>query len=237
MARTSPLARQDTGRSLLQTVRDYVHVTCAVIGGFGVVVGGVWIYNTRWSKTDDLIAGLVILAVGAAFVLVACLLKGPQETIIGFVGAALWVTRKFSEKDLIIPNWLRVLLAIVSGFIAWFAVAMLGNFAIRWLLPGYGEVEKTMSFSVEMLVARLLLGAVASLAAGAACILMARGARVATYSFAVLLLALFVPVHVGLWARFPAWYHIAFLGSLFPLVMLGARLPRNRTPGDAGATP
>ena len=123
------------------------------------------------------------------------------------------------------PNWLRVLLAIAAGFVVWFAVATLGNFAIRWLLPGYSEVEKAMNFSLGMLVARLVLGAVASLASGAACIVIAGGARVAMYSFALLLLALFVPVHVGLWARFPVWYHILFLGSLVPLVVLGARLP------------
>lgn len=123
------------------------------------------------------------------------------------------------------PNWLRVVLAIAVAFVVWFAVATLGNFAIRWLLPGYSEVERAMNFSSDMLFARLLLSAVASLAAGAACFTLARSARIAIYSFALLLLALFVPVHVGLWVKFPVWYHIAFLGSLVPLVLFGARLP------------
>jgi hypothetical protein len=35
---------------------------------------------------------------------------------------------------------------------------------------------------------------------------------------------LFVPVHVGLWATFPVWYHLLFLGSLVPLVLAGARV-------------
>ena len=122
------------------------------------------------------------------------------------------------------PNWLRICIAIVFGFVAWFAVATVGNFAIRWLLPGYTEVEKAMNFSLAMLVARLVLGAVASLVSGAACIAIARGSRVAIYSFAVLLLALFVPVHVSLWSKFPVWYHVLFLGSLVPLVVLGSRL-------------
>jgi hypothetical protein len=123
------------------------------------------------------------------------------------------------------PNWFRIVLAITAGFVVWFAVATLGNFAIRWLLPGYSEVEKAMEFSLGMLCARLLLGAVASLTAGAACVAIGRNARAAIYLLALLLLALFVPVHVGLWAKFPVWYHIVFLGSLVPLVVLGARLP------------
>lgn len=126
------------------------------------------------------------------------------------------------------PNWLRMLLAIVAGFVVWFAVATVGNLGIRWLLPGYSEVEKAMEFSTAMLVARLVVGAVASVAAGAACIAIAKSARAAVYVLALLLVALFVPVHVGLWAKFPAWYHIVFLGSLFPLVVLGARLLRAR---------
>jgi len=81
-----------------------------------------------------------------------------------------------------------------------------------------------MEFSPIMLIARLVLGAVASVAAGAACMAIARGAGRALYVFAFLLLAMFVPVHVGLWARFPVWYHLLFLGSLVPLVIAGARL-------------
>ena len=112
------------------------------------------------------------------------------------------------------PNWLRVVLAIAAGFVGWFAVATLGNFAIRWLLPGYSEVERAMNFSMGMLFARLVLGAVASLASGGACIAIARGARVAIYSFALLLLALFVPVHVGLWDKFPVCITSCFLDRL-----------------------
>jgi hypothetical protein len=122
------------------------------------------------------------------------------------------------------PHWLRAILAVVAGFVVWFVVATVGNFAIRALVPGYTEVEKAMEFSMTMLIARLVLGAAASVAAGAACIAVARGARRALYVFAFLLLALFVPVHVGLWATFPVWYHLLFLGSLVPLVLAGARV-------------
>lgn len=126
------------------------------------------------------------------------------------------------------PNWLRVVLAIIAGFVVWFAVATVGNMAIRWLFPGYVEVERAMNFSLGMLVARLLLGAVASLAAGAACVVIGPSTRVAVYLFSPLLLAMFVPVHVNLWSKFPVWYHIVFLGSLIPLVVLGARLLRSQ---------
>ena len=124
------------------------------------------------------------------------------------------------------PSWLRVVFAIVDGFVVWFTAATVGNLGIRWLFPGYSEVEKAMEFSLSMLVARLVLDAAASVAAGAACTAIAKNTQAAIYLFALLLVALFVPVHVGLWAKFPLWYHFVFLGSLFPLVVLGAKLVR-----------
>src|SRR5207253_8894090 len=89
--------------------------------------------------------------------------------------------------DRIMVYWLRIIIAIAAGFIVWFAVATVGNLAIRWLLSGYSEAEKAMDFALNMLFARLVLGAVASLAAGAACVAIARRVRAAIYLFALLL--------------------------------------------------
>jgi hypothetical protein len=46
------------------------------------------------------------------------------------------------------PSWLRGVLAIAAGFIAWFAAATVGNWAIRALVPGYVEVEKSMDSAI-----------------------------------------------------------------------------------------
>jgi hypothetical protein len=126
------------------------------------------------------------------------------------------------------PNWLRAILAIIAGFLVWFVVATIGNFTVRLFYPGYVEVEKVMTFSLGMMLARLVLGAVASIVAGVACAAIAPGTRWPRYAFALLLLALFIPVHVFLRDKFPLWYHIVFLGSLVPLVLLGTRLPGSR---------
>jgi hypothetical protein len=131
------------------------------------------------------------------------------------------------------PNWLRAVLAIAAGFIVWFAVATVANWAVRLLVPGYAEVEKAMNFSLVMLVARLVVGAGAAIVAGVTCAAVTRPSRLPTHVFAALLLALFVPVHVSLWDKFPIWYHVLFLGSLVPLVMLGAKLLGSRSASAA----
>jgi uncharacterized protein (DUF983 family) len=81
-----------------------------------------------------------------------------------------------------------------------------------------------MDFSLVMLLARLVLGAASSVAAGVVCAAITPGTRLPGYIFSILLLAMFIPVHVSLWDKFPIWYHIIFLSSLVPLVLLGTRL-------------
>ena len=46
-----------------------------------------------------------------------------------------------------------------------------------------------------------------------------------------ILLVLFIPEHVRLWNVFPVWYHLTFLLTLAPLLVLGAWLTRTRSSG------
>ena len=112
----------------------------------------------------------------------------------------------------------------------WFAVATLGNLLVRVLMPGYVAVETAMAFTVPMLLARLAVGALASILAGLVCAQIAGRSRKATYVLALIMLIFFLPVHYALLARFPVWYHVAFLGTLAPLVIAGGAL-RGATAG------
>jgi hypothetical protein len=117
----------------------------------------------------------------------------------------------------------RKILAAVAGFAAWFVVATVLDRALRLAWPRYAEVLPSLSFSLGMLVARLVEGAASTIAAGAVAAWIARRDRAAAVATGALLLLLFVPTHAMLWNRFPVWYHLVFLGSLLPLTLLGAR--------------
>jgi hypothetical protein len=120
----------------------------------------------------------------------------------------------------------RTLAGVAGGLVVWMLVATLGNLALRFGWPGYADVEKEMTFTLAMLVGRLILGAVSSLCAGATVAwITKRDARVVAIVAAVLF-ALFVPVHYNLWDKFPTWYHIVFLASLVVMPLLGAALYR-----------
>jgi uncharacterized protein (DUF983 family) len=121
---------------------------------------------------------------------------------------------------------LNLVLAAVAGFFTWWIVATVLDRALRLAWPEYAVAVPTMTFSLSMLLARLVEGALCTLAAGAlaAWIGRASSSRRAAVAMAALLLLFFVPTHAMIWSHFPVWYHLTFLGSLAPLTLLGARL-------------
>ena len=119
---------------------------------------------------------------------------------------------------------IRIIAGIMCGIVAWFIVATIGNLVIRLSWPDYVAVEAAMAFTLPMMLVRLLLGAIASLAAGAVASWIARGSGKAVMGVGILLTLLFMPIHYNLWDKFPLWYHAAFLISIFPLTLAGAYL-------------
>ena len=132
---------------------------------------------------------------------------------------------------------IKSIAGIAAGLVTWAIVATLGNLLVRAALPGYAGVETAMNFTIVMLIARLLVGVIASIAAGSVTAWIAGGMRRDVLILSALLLALFAPVHYSLWARFPIWYHAAFLISLAVAPALGALGRRSRSPRDRRVRP
>lgn len=120
----------------------------------------------------------------------------------------------------------RPILAFVAALVTWVLVASLLNRGLRFALDGYAAAEPHMTFTRGMMVARLALGAIASLSAGAVIGWIVPSSARTSWAFALILLAAFVPEHVKLWHLFPVWYHFTFLLTLIPLVILGSRLAK-----------
>lgn len=119
---------------------------------------------------------------------------------------------------------LRTVAAALAGVIAWPVVATVGNLLLRLVLDGYREAEPGMSFSSSMLVGRLAVGLVAAIATGVVARVAGGRSGPAPWAAGVVLLAAFLPLHIGLWSRFPVAYHLFFLASLVTMPPLGARL-------------
>ena len=122
----------------------------------------------------------------------------------------------------------RTIGSIVAGLVAWAVVVTLLNFGLRAAIPGYHAAEATLQFTMAMKVGRLIEAALTSVAAGAVVGLDRADASDGRRGpSGLIILAMFLPVHVKLWSKFPVWYHLAFLVPLVPLVALGASLARH----------
>lgn len=123
---------------------------------------------------------------------------------------------------------LRLIGGMVAGVIVWIVVVTILNLILRHGWMNYALVEKAMTFTLPMMIARLSESALSSLASGATAAWIGRDSRSALGAGIVLLL-LFLPVHYQLWHHFPFWYHLSFLVSLPLLGWLGGRLVRSPT--------
>ena len=118
----------------------------------------------------------------------------------------------------------RAILAFVAAAVVWVVVISVLDRALRFIVPGYAVAEPRMAFTFGMMAARLVIAAITSLAAGAVAAVIAPASPRVPWVLGLVLLGVFIPEHFRLWRLFPLWYHLTFLVTLVPLVVLGARL-------------
>jgi hypothetical protein len=117
----------------------------------------------------------------------------------------------------------RKALGVVAGLAAWMMIVTVVGAIMRLSWPAYAKVADAMTFTLPMLVARLSIGALATLATGVVTARIAPS-RLVRLIPGVLLLIAFIPVHMMLWEKFPVWYHLTFLLSLVPLSYVGGAI-------------
>ena len=115
----------------------------------------------------------------------------------------------------------RSIVGVVAGLTAWIAVVAVAGLIMRSSWPAYARVAEAMTFSLPMMLARLAIGALATLAAGWVASAIAPQPLLVRLMPGVILLLAFIPQHIALWHTFPIWYHLTFLLSLVPLAYLG----------------
>jgi hypothetical protein len=82
-------------------------------------------------------------------------------------------------------------------------------------------IRDMMLLTLPMLITRLAISALGSVAGGYAAAMVARENTKAPLAAGILLLVVFVPYHLTIWQNFPVWYHVTFFVSLPVLSLLG----------------
>jgi hypothetical protein len=123
----------------------------------------------------------------------------------------------------------RSILACLAGLLTWAVVVTVINRVLRLSLPNYTTAEHTLQFTLGMKWVRLLMAIVTSLVAGAVTRWISPSSRWAPLIVGGVVLAMFVPAHIALWSKFPVWYHLTFLLTIIPAVLVGALLTPRRS--------
>jgi hypothetical protein len=118
----------------------------------------------------------------------------------------------------------RFILACLAGLLTWIIVVSLINRVLRLSLPDYTAAEQTLQFTLAMKWARLAMAIVTSVVAGAITSWISRPGRWAPLIVGCVVFAMFLPVHIALWSKFPVWYHLTFLLTIIPAVLVGTLL-------------
>src|SRR5690554_1603560 len=106
---------------------------------------------------------------------------------------------------------LRKIGGVVAGLVVWLIATSALGAIMRASWPAYASAAPSMAFTLPMLVSRLAIGALAIVAAGFVSAFVGSRSPFWILLPGLLLLAAFIPVHIGLWERFPVWYHLTFL--------------------------
>ena len=122
----------------------------------------------------------------------------------------------------------RSILACLAGLLTWIVVVTVINRVLRLSLPNYIAAEQTLQFTLGMKWARLLMAIVTSLVTGAVTDWISPSSRWAPLIVGSVVLAMFVPLHIAIWSKFPVWYHLTFLLTIIPAVLVGTLLPPRR---------
>ncbi len=120
----------------------------------------------------------------------------------------------------------KSLIGVVAGLAVWIAIVAVAGLIVRSSWPAYARVADAMTFTLPMMLVRLSIGALATLAAGWVTTAIAPQPVLVRVIPGLLLLVAFIPQHISLWNTFPVWYHLTFLFSLVPLTYLGGATRR-----------
>lgn len=122
----------------------------------------------------------------------------------------------------------RTILACLAGLLTWIVVVSFINRGLRLSVPNYTAAEHTLQFTLRMKWARLLMAIVTSVVAGAVTGYISKSGRSAPLIVGGVVFAMFLPLHIAIWSKLPAWYHLTFLLTIIPAVLVGAFLTPRR---------
>jgi uncharacterized membrane protein YwzB len=128
----------------------------------------------------------------------------------------------------------RIVLGVLSGFIAWFIAWVGSEKILSAIWPAFGAHQSAFEEAIKnggqftadttMLLTHIVLGSIVSVMSGFLAALIARETTRAPLVLGFLLLAVGLLKAVMSWPYVPIWYHVIFTAILLPMAIMGGRL-------------
>ena len=135
---------------------------------------------------------------------------------------------------------LRIVLGVISGFIAWLIAWVGSEKILSAIWPAFGAHQRAFEEAIKngpdasgftadttMLLTHIVLGSIVSLMSGSLAALIARENTRAPLVLGFVLLALGILKAVMSWPYVPVWYHVIFTAILLPMAIMGGKLITN----------
>jgi uncharacterized membrane protein YwzB len=129
---------------------------------------------------------------------------------------------------------LRIVLGVISGFIAWLIAWVGGEKILSAIWPAFGAHQRAFEEVIKnggqftadttMLLTHIVLGLIVSVMSGSVAALIARENTRAPLVLGFLLLAVGLLKAVMSWPYVPIWYHVIFTAILLPMAIIGGKL-------------
>ncbi len=130
---------------------------------------------------------------------------------------------------------LRVILGVVTGFIAWIVVWVGIEKILSAMFPAaYGAPQLAFEMAIKnggaftadttLLLSHIVIVLFVAALSGFLAALVAAGNQRAPLALSVVLLAVGIMKAAMSWSLVPIWYHVAFTAILVPMTIIGGRL-------------
>ena len=129
-------------------------------------------------------------------------------------------------------------MGLAVGLATAVAIGAASFFALQTLWPAYAAAVPDKSFTLSMLMTRLLLGVLSTAAAACVATRIAMDDGRTAWRLGVLFLAVSLPNHMfAVWDDYPAWYHVVYLGYLVPIAGLTGQMTASKNRAGIWKTP
>ena len=128
----------------------------------------------------------------------------------------------------------RIVLGIISGFIAWLIAWVGSEKILSAIWPAFGVHQAGFQAAIEhggqftadttMLLIHIVLGSIVSVISGFLAALIAGENKRSPLVLSFMLVAFGLLIVVLSWQYIPIWYHVTFTALLIPMTIMGGKL-------------